>query len=503
MLKQMSALTGIFILIIFFSGCFEYMPDVLEVKEWSPGNHETGLEPDAVFEMRFSAALNRRDIENHFYMYNSEGSVSGRFHWINDRSFRFVPDEPLFKNGRYVVEVPSTVRDKEGSVMSSDFISDFYIGEDFEVPEVIYSTPPFASGGASEISVKGNLVVAFSKTMNRESVEKAFRLRPDVPGYFEWSCSSPGVENSRLTYVTVKPMDYGRLYRLTVSENAEDYAGNRLSVEYRVNFITGNETGPPEVKGIYDSRETDPEPWCNESINRGIDKKIKIEIEFSDPMNRLSVENSFSITPSVPGNFDWKSDSRVVFKPFSDLEPERRYQLRIDTGSQNHNGLKTAEPYIVEFITDHENSLHVNCSLILGSNDGINFEELSRGVPDPSIWPLAVNMGDEKNQSYYVKIHFGSGDSPADMDIYTLYENYLLTTFKSGAGSVSNAVVSDIYWEDESAAVIKISGMTNTAMEHEPYLYRLTVAGGGRGVRDKNNNTMRRDLVIDLREASE
>jgi len=504
MMKISSVIKLLILLFMLCSAGCDFRPDTLEVVRWSPENHSRGVVNDAFFEMEFSSNLNKRDIEENFSMHGASGSVAGRFTWLNDKSFRFTPLESFSKNGRYVVEVPRSVRDRDGNTMGSDFISDFYVGDDFEAPVILGSFPPAAAGAVTGIAVNSTLFISFSKSMNRESVEKSFRLSPDAAGYYLWSESAPGLVNSLLTYVTVKPMDYGKLYALTVAGTAEDYAGNALGSEYRVHFITGEDRTPPEILRIYDADDLPPVDWSIDAVNSGIERKVKIAVEFSEPMNRQSLENSFSITPSVAGIFEWDSDLKVVFKPSALLNPETKYQVRIDTGARDLNGLKLAEPYITEFITNGLNSVFLNCTRIEGSSDGISYTVLSDGVPGPGEWPLKINMGGGDNQKYRFRIHFYSGAAAADLKIYSFFDNHLLETFKSGMSSpVENGVVEDISLIAPSTVEIRTKGLTNSALVpsgYLPYLYRFTISGGARGIKDRNDNYMKNDLVFEFQE---
>lgn len=489
-------------LILFFmlcsAGC-DFRPDTLEVVRWSPENHSRGVVNDAFFEMEFSSNLNKRDIEENFSMHGASGSVAGRFAWVNDKSFRFTPLESFSKNGRYVVEVPRSIRDRDGNTMGSDFISDFYVGDDFVTPLVEWSVPPSSSGAVEGVLVNQNPVIAFSKSMNRESVEKSFRLSPDAAGYYLWSESAPGLENSLLTYVLVKPMDYGKLYTLTVAGTAEDGVGNALGAEYRVHFITGEDRTPPMVEGIYDALEL-PVYWETGAMNYGIDRNIRIAADFSEAMERQSVENSFSISPSVSGIFDWSGDSKIIFTPSAPLDPERIYQVRVDTGARDINGLKLAEPYIVEFKTDSGNSLFISCSGIEGSSDGLTYIELASGTPGPEEWPLEIVLGGDDVQVYWLRIKFASGGNDAEMNPYSIFDNYFIETFKSAvAAGAGSAEVEDIEWISPSTVQIKVKGLYESG-SNDPFIYRFTLSGRAGGIRDRNGNYMKNDLVFEFRE---
>lgn len=519
MKKIISSITIIFIVI----GISQLLSceknfDTLKIISSTPANGSIGITQDFYSEVEFNNAVNRTDIEENFIITGSD-NITGSFLWLTDRRFRFIPGDPVTKAGRYVMELPRSVRDKDGNTMDSDFISEFYIGTDFTPPSVVSSDPPFTVGAAENITVTSDIVINFSKSMNRESVEKAFSITPDVSGFFVWSENIPGVSYSKLTYRLVTEMVYGKLYTFTVGGSAYDISGNPLGTDYTVNFITGNDFTPPSVTRIYDP-DFIPDPpdsivyWDTSGVNENVSKNVRIAIQFSETMDRTSVENSFIITPSVAGNFEWIDDSNLIFKPSSQLESEKNYQIYIDTGAKNINGLKLSSAYSVEIKTNNSDSLYVKCGNIWGAYDGsFTGTPLSIGIPVYSTWPLIIVMDQVApySQDYYIKIEFVSLISPytsVSMNKYSVINNVRIETFKSGPGGIdiSNASIVDINWENEYTVIFKLNPLTNKLIYEDgeyqtPALYRITIFGGESGIKDEKGNGAEADMVFDFREA--
>ena len=491
--------------LMFVSSCDTNF-DTLEIVYSSPVNNASGVLSDFYVEIEFSSDVNRTDIEDNFGIKGS-GDVSGTFQWISGRRFRYTPSDPVTKTGRYVMEIPRSVRDIDGNTMDTDFLSDFYIGTDFTPPEIVSSDPPFTSGAADNIAINQNLTVNFSKSMNCESVEKAFSISPDAAGYFIWSENTPGVSNSRLTYILLAQMTYGKLYSLNISKNAGDTSGNYLSSDYRVSFITGSDFTPPTVTGIYNSLIA-PGYWLNSTVNAGVSKSAAIAVDFSEPMDRVSVEKAFSVTPAVNGSYSWDSDSKLLFTPSAPLEPETNYQIYIDKSAKDINNLNLNSAYSVEIKTSAADSLYLKCGMIWGSNDNVTYNLLSTGVPLPADWPLIITMGTGSPvpNYYYIRIQFVSSVSPytpVNVRKYSVIGNILIETFKSGPDGVTvdNAGIDSISWSDGTTATIKLSPMTNKLSGHIPALYKLSFAGGTGGIKDTNGNPSESDIVIEFREA--
>ncbi len=486
--------------------------ETLSITSCTPVNNTQGILPEFYAEIEFNNEVNRTDIEENFSLSGSS-DVAGSFQWLSGSKFRFVPSNPVTKTGRYIIELPRSVRDKDGNTMDTDFISDFYIGSDFTPPAVISSDPAFTIGADDNIPVNRNITVNFSKSMNRESVEKAFSITPDVSGYFVWGENVPGLTDSRVTYTLLSNMTYGKLYSFTVSKSAKDTAGNSLSGDYRVNFITGVDFTPPHVDGIYDST-TASVYWTPGIVNDAVTRNVKIAVDFSEPMDRPSVESAFSITPSVQGNYQWDSDTKLIFTPSAPLNPETNYQIYIDKTAKDINGLKLNFIFNVEIKTSGLNSQYVKCGNISGSADGATFTLFSTGIPAASAWPLIITMGplipeplpQGPEQDYYIMIQFVSAlvpYTPVNVNKYSVIDNVRIETFKSGpvGVNVASASIVGITWIDNSTVVFKFNPLTNKLLLHSPALYRLTLAGGSSGIKDTFGNYAEKDIVFEFREA--
>src|SRR3989454_539109 len=78
----------------------------------------------------------------------------------------------------------------------------------------------------------------------------------------------------------------------------------------------------------------------------------RIVITFSEPMNRASVEQAFSITPSIDGSFVWSSDFRTVsFVPTRELQSGATYAVVIDSSARDLAGNTMVQSKTFQFST--------------------------------------------------------------------------------------------------------------------------------------------------------
>jgi len=79
----------------------------------------------------------------------------------------------------------------------------------------------------------------------------------------------------------------------------------------------------------------------------------KVQVTFTEAMNQISVQNAFSINPSVPGLFTWSPDGAVMtFTPNSPLVYETSYTVTISSGAMNLKGQNMPSAYSWGFTTE-------------------------------------------------------------------------------------------------------------------------------------------------------
>ncbi|NTX60081.1 Ig-like domain-containing protein [Myxococcus sp. CA051A] len=165
------------------------------------------------------------------------------------------------------------------------------------LPPTIRTTTPL--GGATQVSIHTGLVLTFSETMKQSSVRVT--LQPEHPlGNPAWS-----LQGTMLTVGVASPLSENTLYTVTVV--GEDLVGNALSGTHSLSFTTEGpapDTTPPTV--LF----TTP---VNGAIGAG--RNTLLEVVFSEPMERGSVETAFAILSPAgfnTGTFAWNAASTVM-----------------------------------------------------------------------------------------------------------------------------------------------------------------------------------------------
>ena len=124
-------------------------------------------------------------------------------------------------------------------------------------------------------------------------------------------------------------LDQGALDVTVEVDGYEDFEG---SVETEEAFFTFYDVAlissvPPVVASSHPLPDEDRHPIID-----------PIVVDFSRPMDRVSVEAAFSMLPAVDGTFGWAAqDTRVVFRPDT-LLPEMSYVVQIEETAQGARG---------------------------------------------------------------------------------------------------------------------------------------------------------------------
>jgi len=159
--------------------------------------------------------------------------------------------------------------------------------------------------------------VAFSQEMNRKSAEGAFSLAEEeqsLEGTFRW-------EERRMFFTPYHGFHENREYLITVKKGAEDRYGNSLPEDRFYRFRTGSDETPPEILSI------SPEDYTLITARRQ-----PVVFSFSEPVDRQSFRDAFSVSPSLEGKQEWDADSRrVTFTPLADYEAGEEYTFKVGT----------------------------------------------------------------------------------------------------------------------------------------------------------------------------
>ena len=260
--------------------------------------------------LNFSETMNNASVESAF---STSPHITGSFSWIGN-VMTYTPDSNLAYNQTYNVTVGTGAKNLALIGMSAPYEWNFTtMDQDLKAPEVIGNSPT-----GTDVYIGSVINVTFSEAMNQSSVQSAFQIDPSITGTISWN-------GNTMTYTPLLNLAYTRTYNVTVGTGAKDLAGNGLSAPYEWNFTTMSpDTTAPEVIG-------------NSPTGTDVSLAAKITVNFSEAMNKSSVQSAFQTVPSIAGTISWNGNM-MTYTPVSNLSYNATYNVTVGTGAKDLSG---------------------------------------------------------------------------------------------------------------------------------------------------------------------
>ncbi len=109
--------------------------------------------------------------------------------------------------------------------------------DDGKSPAIVSITP---AGDAADVSSDTSIIVTFSETMNRTSVEESFSLTgsTNVSGTFSWA-----VADTVMTFTPNDLLAYYQNHSVAISSDSADAFGNKLAADWSGDFTSSGAAG--------------------------------------------------------------------------------------------------------------------------------------------------------------------------------------------------------------------------------------------------------------------
>lgn len=297
--------------------------------------------------------------------------------------------------------------------------------------ELLSSLPPFVEvlhyDEEKGLMPGQNLRIEFNRAMNRQSVEEAIEISPEVEYTVSW-------QNDRIIRIRTQNFEFLTEYTITINDTAMDQFDNKLD---------GNHDG--EEGGIYTaiinttSEDTDPpELLTSYPLNAGFNffNEDIVQVVFDEPLNEEILENlnfglesSSSADPEFSVQYAEANGLGVLqFIPHSPLAPAQSYNILVPAGIEDPFGNATEQEITIGFITSGDvtaNPRHIDSfdkgvtdwwePQQSGSTIGINTEVTSR--PHETSDHLS-----QKGSSGAMRINYGWDEASGGPYLIRLYK---------------------------------------------------------------------------------
>lgn len=201
-------------------------------------------------------------------------------------------------------------------------------------PRVVRTTPE----PGQEQHVTSPVVLVFDRAMDRDSLDRAFRIEPQIPGTLRWR------DDATVQFVPEAGFRRDTRYRVVVDESARAADGTAPVEPFAFEFAT---VGYLEVTDVHPRDGT---------IDVATDTAIRVA--FNRPVVPLvsvgeqeGLPEPLLIEPPVAGEGRWVNTSVYLFQPTEPLEPGREYTVAVEEGLQDTTGGVLEEPFRWSFTT--------------------------------------------------------------------------------------------------------------------------------------------------------
>jgi len=318
-------------------------------------------------------------------------------------------------------------------------------------PHVVSTTP---AQGDTNFPAWDDIIINFSREMNRASVETTFVIIPNAEGTILWTN-----DDTKMTFRT-DTLDVETNYTIIISGNAKDiyghpFDGNADGIggdDFTLNFKTGPaDMAPPNIVTIYppqNGRNIELQPLINVAYDEQIDPSSITEDIFK--LERFFDHSTVSGTLE---HYVVNDRSILCFFTAEKLSPDEIYVTRIYPGLRDLFGNEASKWWAFSFetadfdysildIDNFESGVTSNwwAPQQSGSTTGIITDSTSRDVNSNiinlltgSTKSLEVKYGwDTQASSWLIRVYLRDGAPPKDVHFNS---TYIMQVYVFGDGS--------------------------------------------------------------------
>jgi hypothetical protein len=343
---------GAWVLAVGTLDCSLFFIQPIRIVAWSPAVAHPSLAGGVQVWVEFSAPVDKTKAEAAFALKEGATVMAGSFAWQGNR-MSFLPHAAISAGKDYEMTVSNTVENDLGVSLEADFHFDFSTKSGTTRPAVASFTP---ANHAVIDDRNTAIVVVFSEKVEAPSFYRAFSVSPRVDGVFAWSA-----DGTTCTFTPIRPYAWQTEYLVTIGGELAD--GESLAEDFASRFYVGGDTTPPAVAGVRNvvggsagSQLIDPDDPGDAllTVKESWECSWGIEVRFSEPVLRDSIENYLVFTPGwryTIESLSISSDSYIL-EPSERLRFDTVYTLTVRQGVTDEHGNKTPADTVYRFRTN-------------------------------------------------------------------------------------------------------------------------------------------------------
>ena len=205
-----------------------------------------------------------------------------------------------------------------------------------------------------------------------------------------------------------------------------------------------------------------------------------IRIGFSEAMERATVEDALTITPSVSATLVWPTDRMLLVRPSTQFAIGRSYYLTISDEARDRHANPLTAGLVVRFrlADDHLRLLRINLP------DDRQLEQFATAMP------LEIEPRNPLVNDYTLQLDFSRPFVRDDEKSAALRHITVRNLTRNGLPSVGRR---GFNWIGDSSLTITYYDVAPSSAEVRNYLL-LTLRGGPNGLRDSRGGYLERDI---------
>ena len=335
--------------LLHLSSCDILRLSPFEVSQWGPG---TGRYEDvdavSIF-LRFSHEPDKSSVEKNFSLLEDGNRVRGLIQWEGGQMF-FLPLAALEKNRDYTLELSADAHDTRGLSLDRSFEGRFSTRPDDTRVRLLDFYPEMNS---IVDDPRSQVRLMFSRDVPVSSLQDHVSFSPAMSGLWHF-------ENGEWIFSPLETWTHGKRYEMRISGSLTGYNGKTMGRDYTSVFFIGTDTEKPYLLGAWRIGENGQEEKLVEENfdvffeNTGWEKSDRLRLDFSKPVDSLSVKNCLDAAgitlPVMTGasgftdEFFFRFEKAPVF--------DSRFSLTLKSGVKDRYGNESGDKSVFRIKAD-------------------------------------------------------------------------------------------------------------------------------------------------------
>ena len=285
--------------------------------------------------VEFSDPMNPTATESAFSV---APALTGTFAWENDTTtLVFTPDAYLAGPTDYDVSVSVAAESRYGVALAEPLA----FGFETTPPDVLRTEP---SSDADSVIVSSVVKIHFDQSMDRQSVEDAFRVTPDVSGAFAWRN-----ESRTLAFAPYAELQGMTTYLVELDTTAASVFNTRLTDTFAFTFDTRDRYCMTTTYTYPLNGQVDVPPTAQFRF------RFERPLDFSTLSGAVALYDEFGSEIDVArvNQFDKNDDGYLYFEPAAPLAPGAVHYLVIDESLLDDDGAPLCDAIDYSFATEN------------------------------------------------------------------------------------------------------------------------------------------------------